>query len=157
MGRILEGKLDATGKRFAIIASRFNAFITDRLIEGAVDCLTRHGVAPEAIDILKVPGAFEIPQTAHRVVALRRYDAVITLGAVIRGSTPHFEYIAAEATKGVAQVALSSPIPVVFGILTCDTLEQAIERAGTKAGNKGAEAALSAIEMIHLFATMTAS
>ncbi len=151
MARICEGKLDASGKRFAIVVSRFNNFITDRLLEGALDCLLRHGASEKDIDVIRVPGAFEIPPTAKKVAAAKKHDAVITLGAVIRGATPHFEYIAAEAAKGVAQAALAAEMPMVFGILTCDTIEQAVERAGTKAGNKGADAALSAIEMADLW------
>ena len=154
MPTIHEGRLDATGMKFAIVASRFNAFIVDRLVEGAVDALTRHGADPAAIDLVKVPGAFELPVAAKRVAAWPGLSAVVALGAVIRGSTPHFEYVAAEAAKGLAQVALQAPCPLAFGVLTCDTLEQAIERAGTKAGNKGAEAAVTAIEMADLFGRM---
>ncbi len=151
MGKTFEGKLDATGRAFALVVGRFNSFIGERLVEGAIDCLVRHGADAEKIDVARVPGAFEIPQAAGRLAASGRYDAVITLGAVIRGATPHFDYVAAEAAKGVAQVGLQAQVPVVFGILTCDTIEQAVERAGTKAGNKGADAALAAIEMVDLY------
>ena len=154
MGKTFEGKLDATGRKFALIVSRFNSFITDKLVDGAMDCLTRHGADAKDIDLVRVPGAWEIPQAAKRAASLKRYDAVITLGAVIRGSTPHFEYVAAEASKGIAQVGMQVDKPVVFGVLTCDTIEQAVERAGTKAGNKGADAALAAIEMVSLFEEM---
>lgn len=154
MGTTYEGKLDATGKRFVLVASRFNSLITERLVEGATDCLVRHGAAADAVDIVRVPGAFELPQALKRVVAAGKHDAAVALGAVIRGSTPHFDYVAAEASKGIAQVAMEAPVPVAFGVLTCDTIEQAVERAGTKAGNKGADAALSAIEMLNLFASL---
>ncbi len=145
-GRI-DGKLDATGLKAALVASRFNNFIVSRLISGAVDSLVRHGALEEDVTVIRVPGAFEIPQVVRAVVNSGKFDVVIALGAVIRGSTPHFDYIAAEVAKGLAQVAVESPIPVSFGVLTTDTVEQAIERAGSKAGNKGAEAAMSAIEM----------
>lgn len=147
----LSGQLDARGLRIAIVASRFNAFIVERLIEGAVDVLTRTGGTPSAITIVRCPGAFEIPPLARRCAHSGRFDAVICLGAVIRGATPHFDYVAGEASKGIAQVALGAPIPVVFGVLTTESIEQAIERAGTKSGNKGADAALAALEMISLF------
>ncbi|OMH40924.1 6,7-dimethyl-8-ribityllumazine synthase [Desulfurobacterium indicum] len=148
--RVYEGNLNAKGLKFAIIVSRFNAFITDRLLEGAVDCIVRHGGSEENIDIYKVPGAFELP-LAVKKVGKKDYDAVIALGAVIRGETPHFDYVAAEVSKGIASVSLLLEKPVAFGVLTTDTVEQAIDRAGTKAGNKGWEAALSAIEMVNLF------
>lgn len=147
----IEGGLNATGLKTALVASRFNDFIVSRLIDGAVDALVRHGASSEDITIARVPGAFEIPQTLARVVRSGKYDIVIALGAVIRGSTPHFDYIAAEVAKGVAHIALESTVAVSFGVLTTDTIEQAIERAGSKAGNKGAEAAMSAIEMANLF------
>jgi len=147
---IIEGQLRVEGRRFALVVSRFNDFITSKLAEGAVDCLVRHGAELEKIDRIRVPGAFELPQVAKMAVASGRYDAVICLGAVIRGGTPHFEFVAAEASKGIAQVALSSDMPVVFGVLTTDTLEQAIERSGTKNGNKGWQSALAAIEMLDL-------
>lgn len=152
--RVLEGKLTGAGRRFALIVSRFNAFITERLLEGALDCLRRHGVAEDDITVIRVPGAWEIPLTAKMLVTRtvnRPYDAVICLGAVIRGSTPHFDYVAAEVSKGVAQVGLESGVPVLFGVLTTDTLEQAVERAGSKAGNKGYAAAEAALEMVNLF------
>ena len=147
---ILESKLLAEGKKFALIASRFNDFITDKLVSGAVDALLRSGARDEDIDIVKVPGAFEIPLLAKKMAAKSRYDAIICLGAVIRGATPHFDYVSAEVSKGVAMVGLEADIPVIFGIITTDSIEQAIERAGTKAGNKGWSAAMSAIEMANL-------
>jgi 6,7-dimethyl-8-ribityllumazine synthase len=150
MPRILEAKLLAEGKKFALIASRFNDFITEKLVSGAVDALLRSGARDEDIDIVKVPGAFEIPLLAKKMAAKTRYDAIICLGAVIRGATPHFDYVSAEVSKGVAMVSLEADIPVIFGIITTDTIEQAIERAGTKAGNKGWSAAMSAIEMANL-------
>ncbi len=149
-----EGVLDAKGLRFAIVVSRFNDFICDRLLGGALDALRRHGASDDDIEIFRVPGAFEIPLTAKVLAKNEKYDAVICLGAVIRGSTPHFEYISAEVSKGVAAVTLESEKPVAFGVLTTDTVEQAIERAGTKAGNKGWEAALSAIEMANLLSSV---
>ena len=145
--KIHEGKLLARGLRFGIIVSRFNDFICDRLLGGALDALKRNGAEEDAIDIFKVPGAFEIPLMAKKAAGSGRYDAVICLGAVIRGSTPHFDYVANEVSKGVATVSLETNIPVTFGVLTTDTLEQAIERAGSKAGNKGWDSALAAIEM----------
>lgn len=154
MPRNLEGHLSAQGFSFAIVLSRFNEFITGRLLEGALDALGRHGADPDKIDVVKVPGAFEIPVTAERLASSHDYDAVICLGAVIRGATPHFDYIAGEAAKGVATVALKTGVPTIFGVITVETIEQAIERAGTKLGNKGFEAALSAIEMAHLFAQL---
>ena len=150
MPRILEAKLLAEGKKFALIASRFNDFITDKLVSGAVDALLRSGARDEDIDIVKVPGAFEIPLLAKKMAAKTRYDAIICLGAVIRGATPHFDYVSAEVSKGVAMVGLEADIPVIFGIITTDSIEQAIERAGTKAGNKGWSAAMTAIEMANL-------
>ncbi|MGB5157936.1 6,7-dimethyl-8-ribityllumazine synthase [Desulfobacterium sp. N47] len=150
MPKIIEAKLIAEGKKFAIITSRFNDFITDRLVGGAVDALLRSGASDSDIEIVKVPGAFEIPLIAKKIAERKRYDAVICLGAVIRGATPHFDYISAEVTKGVAMVGLETGIPVIFGIITVDTIEQAIERAGTKAGNKGWSAAISAVEMANL-------
>ena len=150
MPKTIEGKLNAQGKRFALVVSRFNDFITEKLTGGAVDALTRCGADPEAIEIVKVPGAFEIPLVAQKVAAAKRHDAIICLGAVIRGATPHFDYVSAEVSKGIAQVGLASGIPVIFGVVTTDTIEQAIERAGTKAGNKGFSAAMSAVEMANL-------
>ena len=150
MPNIIEAKLLAEGKNFAIVVSRFNDFITDRLVGGAVDALTRSGAVTENIDIVKVPGAFEIPLVAKKMAKKGKYHAIICLGADIRGATPHFEYVSAEVTKGIAMVSLEFEIPVIFGIVTTDTIEQAIERAGTKAGNKGWHAAISAIEMANL-------
>ncbi len=150
MPKILEANLIAEGKKFAIIASRFNDFITDRLVSGAVDALVRSGTKDCDIDIVKVPGAFEIPLIAKKMAQKDKYNAVICLGAVIRGSTPHFDYVSSEVSKGVAMVGLESTIPVIFGVITTDTIEQAIERAGTKAGNKGWSAAISAVEMANL-------
>ncbi len=147
---IIEGHLRVEGQRFALVVSRFNDFLTAKLAEGASDCLLRHGADEDRVDQIRVPGAFELPQAAKMVAESGNYDAVICLGAVIRGGTPHFEFVAAEASKGIAQVALSASVPVVFGVLTTDTLEQAIERSGTKSGNKGWQAALSAIEMLDL-------
>jgi 6,7-dimethyl-8-ribityllumazine synthase len=150
MTKIIEGMLNATGLKTALVASRWNDFIVSRLISGAEDALIRHGAAGEDITVVRVPGAFEIPQVVAAVVNSGKYDMVIALGAVIRGSTPHFDYIASEVAKGVAQTALNTKTSVSFGVLTTDTIEQAIERAGSKAGNKGAEAAMSAIEMANL-------
>lgn len=146
----LEGRLDAHDMRFGLVVARFNDFITGRLLDGAMDALTRHGADAGSIDCAWVPGAFEIPLVARRMAASGRYDAVICLGAVIRGATPHFDYVAAEVAKGVGQVGLETGVPVLFGVLTTDTIEQAIERAGTKAGNKGVDVALAAIEMVDL-------
>jgi 6,7-dimethyl-8-ribityllumazine synthase len=151
MPKIVEGKIVAKGMKFGIVASRFNDFICGRLIDGAVDALTRAGTDDKDIHIYKVPGAFELPLIAKKLAKSGRFDAVICLGAVIRGATPHFEYISAEVSKGIASVGLETETPVAFGVLTTDTLEQAIERAGTKAGNKGWDAAMSAIEMVDLF------
>jgi 6,7-dimethyl-8-ribityllumazine synthase len=148
--RTYEAQLSAEGKRFAIVAGRFNELIVSRLIGGAMDCLVRHGAQKENISLAWVPGAFEIPLAARRLAASGEYDAVITLGAVIRGGTPHFEYVASEVTKGVASVGLETGIPVIFGVLTTNNIDEAVERAGAKAGNKGWEAALSAIEMAGL-------
>jgi len=150
MPKIIEAKLLAEGKKFALIVSRFNNFITDRLQDGAVDGLLRSGARDNDIEIVKVPGAFEIPLMAKKIAATGRYHAVICLGAVIRGATPHFDYVSAEVSKGIAAVSLESEVPVIFGILTTDTIEQAIERAGAKAGNKGWDAAISAVEMANL-------
>jgi len=141
-------------QKFALVVSRFNEFISSKLLAGAVDQLIRHGVAEEAIDIAWTPGSFEIPLVAKRLAESKKYAAVICLGAVIRGGTPHFDYIAAEVSKGAAQVGMSTGVPTIFGVITADTIEQAVERAGTKAGNKGADAALSALEMANLLATL---
>jgi 6,7-dimethyl-8-ribityllumazine synthase len=151
MPRMVEGKISAEGFRFALIVSRFNDFISSKLVEGALDALRRHGAAEDQLTLVKVPGAFEIPLAARKLAESGRYDAVICLGAVIRGSTPHFDYVAAEVSKGIAMVGLESKIPVTFGVLTTDSLEQAIERAGSKAGNKGWDAAMAAMEMANLF------
>lgn len=154
MAKIFEGKISAEGFRFAVVVSRFNDFISSKLVEGAMDALRRHGANDEQISLVKVPGAFEIPITAKRLVESNKYDAVVCVGAVIRGATPHFDYVAAEVSKGIALVALESKIPVTFGVLTTDNLEQAIERAGSKVGNKGWDAAIAAMEMINLFAKL---
>ena len=151
---IHEGKLSAEGKKIAIVVSRFNSFITEKLLEGATDCLLRHGGADEDITLARVPGSWEIPLVAKRAAESGRYDAVICLGAVIRGDTPHFDYVAAEVSKGIATVSLESGVPVSFGVLTTDTVDQAIDRAGTKAGNKGFDAAQGALEMVNLLADM---
>ena len=151
MPKIIEGKIVAKGMKFGIVASRFNDFICGRLIEGTLDALMRAGTEEKDIVIYKVPGSFELPLTAKKLAKSGRFDAIICLGAVIRGATPHFEYISAEVSKGIASVGLETEVPVVFGVLTTDTIEQAIERAGTKSGNKGADAAMSAIEMVDLF------
>ena len=150
MSKVFEGVLLGKGLKFGLVASRFNEFITKKLVEGAQDALLRHGVSEEDIEIAWVPGTFEIPLVAKKLALTKRYDAVICLGAVIRGATPHAEYIAAEVTKGIAKVGLDTGLPVIYGVITADTLEQAIERAGTKRGNKGFEAAVSAIEMANL-------
>lgn len=157
MVRIIEGNLKGDGKRFALVVSRFNEFISSKLTEGATDALLRHGVSESDIDIIKVPGAYEIPKVAKKMAQRELYDGIICIGAVIRGSTPHFEYIASEVAKGVALVALDVDVPVIFGVLTTDTIEQAIERAGTKAGNKGFDAAVTAIEMANLFGQIGSS
>ena len=154
MARTFEGQLTAAGLRFAIVVSRFNSFITERLLNGALDALARHGASTEAIDVVKVPGSWEVPLAAAEVARQHRYDAVICLSAVIRGETPHFDYVAGEAAKGVAQVAAETGVPVAFGILTTNTLEQAIDRAGAKGGNKGFDAAMTAIEMANLLRTL---
>lgn len=154
MPRLTEGKLNAQGLKFAIVVSRFNDFICEHLLSGALDVLIRNGAADGDIEIFKVPGAFEIPQVAKKVARSKKFDAIICLGAVIRGATPHFEYIAAEVSKGVAMIGLEGEVPVTFGVLTTENLEQAIERAGTKSGNKGWDAALSAIEMANLYREM---
>ena len=151
MPEVLEGKIGAAGFRFAVVVSRFNDFISARLVEGAMDALRRHGAADEQISLIRVPGAFEIPLVAKRLAKSGRFDAVICLGAVIRGSTPHFEYVAAEVSKGIATVSLETGVPVTFGVLTTENLEQAIERAGSKSGNKGWDAAMAAMEMVNLF------
>ncbi len=152
MTKTTQGMMDASGKKFGLVASRYNEFITGRLIAGAVDELVRHGASEQDIELVWVPGAFEIPAIAQRLAKKKAHDAIICLGCVMRGDTPHFDYIAAEVSKGIASVGLESEIPVVFGVLTTDSLEQSIERAGAKGGNKGSEAARAAIEMVSLFA-----
>ena len=151
MPEIIEGRISAEGFRFAIIVSRFNDFISSKLVEGAMDALKRHGGNEDQVSLIKVPGAFEIPLAAKKLAESGKFNAIICLGAVIRGSTPHFDYVAAEVSKGIAQVALESKVPVTFGVLTTDNLEQAIERAGSKLGNKGWDAAIAAMEMVNLF------
>lgn len=151
MSTIVEGILDASGKRFGVVVSRFNELISRKLLEGTMDCLIRHNADKNSITVVWVPGAFEIPVVAQKMARSKKYDAIICLGAVIRGGTPHFDYVAAEVSKGVANVSLSEGLPIIFGVLTTDTIEQAVERAGTKAGNKGWNAALGAIEMVDLF------
>lgn len=154
MPKIIEGRLTGEGRRFALVVSRFNDFISDKLLSGAMDALLRSGVKDEDIDIIKVPGSFEIPLIAKKMAAKKSHDAVICLGAVIRGATPHFDYVSAEVAKGIASVGLETEVPVIFGIITTDTIEQAIERAGTKAGNKGWNAAISALEMASLITNL---
>ncbi len=146
----IEGALSAVDGRYAIVAGRFNSFIVDSLVSGAVDCLLRHGAKESSIDIIYAPGAYELPLVAQRIAIAKRHDAIIALGAVIRGGTAHFEYVAGECSKGLATVSMEQNLPVAFGVLTVESIEQAIERAGTKAGNKGVEAAMSAIEMVSL-------
>ncbi|WP_068547321.1 6,7-dimethyl-8-ribityllumazine synthase [Thalassotalea crassostreae] len=152
---VIEGSFVASGKKFAIVVSRFNSFVVESLLEGAVDALKRHGnVSDSDITVVRVPGAYELPVAAKRIAAKGEYDAVIAIGAVIRGGTPHFDFVAGECNKGLAQVAMEYDIPVAFGVITVDSIEQAIERSGTKAGNKGAEAALSALEMVNVLAQL---
>jgi 6,7-dimethyl-8-ribityllumazine synthase len=150
MPKVVEANLVAKGLKFAIVVSRFNDFITDKLVGGAVDGLVRSGTLDKDIDVVKVPGAFEIPLVAQKLAVLKKHDAIICLGAVIRGATPHFDYVSAEVSKGVAAASMETGMPVIFGVITTDTLEQAIERAGSKAGNKGWDAALAAVEMANL-------
>lgn len=149
--KTIEGNLSAKGHRYALIVSRYNDFIGSKLVEGAIDCILRHEGSSEHITLYKCPGAFELPMLAKKTAASKQFDAVVALGVLIRGATPHFDFIAAEATKGIAQASLDTGIPIAFGILTTDSIEQAIERAGTKAGNKGWEAASAAIEMVNLY------
>ncbi len=149
--KTINGQLNSSGKKFALVVSRFNEFITNKLVSGCIDMLVRHGAKEEDITAVWVPGAFEIPAVAKKLAESSKYDAVICLGCVIRGSTPHFDYVSAEVSKGVASVGISSKVPVVFGVLTTDSIEQAIERAGTKSGNKGSDAAVTAIEMTNLY------
>lgn len=155
MKNVIEGNLIAEGKRFALVVSRFNSFITERLLEGALDALFRHGAKEEDLTVVRAPGSFEIPSVAKRVVFSQKYDGVICLGAVIRGATPHFDYVAAEVSKGVAALSMEANLPVTFGVITTDTIEQAIERAGTKAGNKGFDAAMAAVELANLYSELT--
>jgi 6,7-dimethyl-8-ribityllumazine synthase len=150
MAKIIQGELSGKGLKVGIVAARFNDFITSRLVDGALDGLQRHGVAETDIEIVRVPGAYEIPLVAKRLAQTKKYSVIICLGAVIRGATPHFEYVSAEVSKGVASVSMESDLPIIFGVLTTDTIEQAIERAGSKSGNKGWDAALSAIEMANV-------
>ncbi|EED30732.1 6,7-dimethyl-8-ribityllumazine synthase [gamma proteobacterium NOR5-3] len=150
----IEGTMTHTTGRYAVLVGRWNSFVVEHLLEGAVDTLKRHGVAQEQITVIRVPGAFEIPLACQRLAKVGDYDAIIALGAVIRGGTPHFEHVAGECTKGIAQVSLNEDIPIAFGVLTVDSIEQAIERSGTKAGNKGVEAALSALEMVSLLSQL---
>jgi 6,7-dimethyl-8-ribityllumazine synthase len=151
MPPIIEGHLDAKGLKVALLASRWNDVVTSRLVEAARDALVRHGADEKNLDLVKVPGSFELPQAAAKLAASGRYDAIVALGCLVRGETPHFDLLAAEAAKGLAQAAVSSGVPVIFGVLTCDTMEQAIDRAGGKQGNKGWDAALAAIEMVSLY------
>lgn len=151
MPRTIEGNLLATGLKIAIITSRWNHFIGDRLVEGSLDAIKRHDGNLDLVDIIHVPGCFELPMAAHKVAKSGKYDAIVALGTLIRGSTPHFDYIASECTKGIASASFDTGVPISYGVLTCDTIEQAIERAGTKAGNKGHEAAMAAVEMANLF------
>ncbi|MFV0436971.1 MAG: 6,7-dimethyl-8-ribityllumazine synthase [Desulfopila sp.] len=154
MVHFIEGKLNADGKKFGIVVARFNSFIAERLLEGAIDALVRSGALTDDIDVVRVPGAFEIPFAAKKMAGTQKYDALICLGVVIRGATPHFDVVVSESSKGVAQVSLECGLPVLFGVLTTETIEQAIERSGTKAGNKGAEVAVAAIEMANLVASL---
>jgi 6,7-dimethyl-8-ribityllumazine synthase len=155
--KIYEGHFSVQNSKFCLVSSRFNSFIVEQLENGAIDALIRHGANSDDLHLVKVPGAFELPTVVQRIAASKKYDAIIALGAVIRGGTPHFEYVAGECVKGLAQISLQYDVPVSFGVLTVDSIEQAIERAGTKAGNKGAEAALSAIEMVSLFKNLELS
>ncbi len=157
MPRTIEGHLTAQGIRTAIVVARFNSFITERLVEGALDALVRHGASGDDQTLVRVPGAWEIPLVCKRLAESGKYDAVVAIGAVIRGSTPHFDMVASEVSKGVANASLQSGVPIAFGVLTTDTIEQAIERAGTKAGNKGAEAAMAAVEMVNVLREIGAS
>lgn len=154
MPKVVEANLVAKGKKFAIVVSRFNDFITERLVGGAVDALVRSGTLDKDIDVVKVPGAFEIPLVAQKLAMLKKHDAIICLGAVIRGATPHFDYVSAEVSKGVAAAGMDTGMPIIFGVVTTDTLEQAIERAGSKSGNKGWDSALAAVEMANLMAAV---
>jgi 6,7-dimethyl-8-ribityllumazine synthase len=156
MPKVIEGQLSAAGRKFCIVISRFNDLVSQRLLDGAMDCITRHGGDESKVDVIWVPGAFEIPPVASRAAMSKKYGAVICLGAVIRGDTPHFDFIASEVAKGVAQVSMAAAVPAIFGVITTDNLDQALERSGSKAGNKGWEAALSAIEMADLYGQLAA-
>ncbi len=156
MARNYEGMLDARGLRFGVVVSRFNDLLTERLVDGAMDCLRRHGASDDEVSVARVPGAWEVPFVTQKMAASGKVDAVIALGVLIRGATPHFDFIAAENAKGLAQAGLASGVPVSYGVLTCDTLEQALERSGSKAGNKGWQAALAAIEMVQLYKALEA-
>ncbi|MCK5595789.1 6,7-dimethyl-8-ribityllumazine synthase [bacterium] len=149
--KVYEGKMVVEGKKFGVVVSRFNEFITSKMLDACVDTLKRHGAKDKEIAVTWVPGSFEIPYAADKMAKTKKYDSVICIGALIRGGTPHFDYISSQVTKGIGQISLSTGVPVIYGVITCDTLEQAIERAGTKSGNKGRDAALSAIEMVNLF------
>lgn len=151
MAKIIQGDFVGNGKKFAVVVSRFNEFITSRLLDGAIDCFVRHGVNDNDIDVFWVPGSFEVPVTALRVAKSKKYDGVVCLGAVIRGETPHFDHVAGESAKGISQIGLTTGVPVIYGIITTETIEQAIDRAGARTGNKGAEAAIAAVEMANLF------
>jgi len=151
-----EGNLNAAGKRFALIVSRYNEFFASRLLSGAEDCLLRHGAAPQDVEVFRVPGSFELPLVAKKVADTGRFDALVCLGAVLRGQTPHFDFVAAEAAKGVARVSLETEVPTIFGVITTETIEQAVDRSGARAGNRGAEAALAAIEMANLLGDLSA-
>ena len=153
--KVIEGDFKASSAQFALVVARWNSFVVEHLLEGAIDALRRHGITEKQLTIYRTPGAFEIPLAVKKVADTKKYDAIIALGAVIRGGTPHFEYVAGECVKGLGQVSLNAGLPVAFGVLTVDTIEQAIERSGTKAGNKGAEAALSALEMVNLLKQMS--
>ena len=148
---VVEGNFQATDAKFSIVVARFNSFVVESLLQGAIDTLVRHGVAEKDIEVIRVPGAYELPLAVKKVATVRKPDAIIALGAVIRGGTPHFDFVAGECSKGVASVSLETDIPIAFGVITTDTIEQAIERSGTKAGNKGAEAAMTVLEMVSLF------
>ncbi len=153
--KVIEGNIRATGKKFAILVARFNSFVVESLLDGAIDTLERHGeINPDDITVIRVPGAYELPLVAKKAAQSDKFDGIIALGAVIRGGTPHFDFVAGECNKGLAQVSLDSTIPVAFGVITTDTIEQAIERSGTKAGNKGSEAALSALEMVNVMSSL---
>ncbi len=151
MSRIVEGKLNAEGLKFAVVVSRFNGFVTEQLLKGALDALSRHGARDSDVDVYKVPGSFELPQLAKKLASAGRYDAIVALGAIIRGGTPHFDYLSRAVTRGLMQVAVEANCPVSFGVLTCDSVDQAVERSGTKAGNKGFEAAAAAVESANLY------